>query len=43
MKKVFMPYFLSLLLVATIVIQGTPDNDDENPRPTEFPTITDTL
>ena len=29
MKKVFMPYFLSLLLVASIVIQGTPDNDDK--------------
>ncbi len=37
MKKIVLPYFLSLLLLASFVIQSTSENDDENPRPTEFP------
>lgn len=28
---------LSLLLVASLIIHTISENDDENPRPTEFP------
>ncbi|WP_255428632.1 hypothetical protein [Sporosarcina sp. resist] len=37
MRKIVIPYFLALLFLATIYTQSTSENDDENPRPTEFP------
>lgn len=37
MKKIVITFFLSLLLFASPVIQSASENDDQNPRPTEFP------
>ncbi|MFD1926509.1 hypothetical protein ACFSFY_00280 [Sporosarcina siberiensis] len=37
MKKTVIPYFLSLMLMASLIIHTTSENDDENPKPTEFP------
>jgi len=40
MKKIVTPFFLALLFLATIyvqtTVQTTSENDDENPRPTEY-------